>query len=71
MQNITYDNEVPGFDLSVAVKQTMEYFKITNDAGIQIDYWSKMSQAFIICGSFNTDRKNFLHEDELILKEGG
>ena len=44
----------------------MEKFDISSDVGIQVDYWSSVLQSFIICGSFNPDRKFFLPEDELI-----
>ena len=48
----------------------MEIFTICSEAGVQVDYWSNMSQTFIINGFFNPDGVMFLPETELISKDG-
>ena len=48
----------------------MEKFNLSTEDSIKIDYWSNMSQSFVICGFFNPEETFFLPEEELVSIEG-
>ena len=46
--------------------KAMEHLKLDPEAGIQVDYWSNMTQSFILCGHFYPEDSTYIAEDELI-----
>ena len=52
----------------------MEKYKLNPDYNIQVDYWSNLSQTFILCGCMNPqpeDGANFIPEEELCQNNEG
>ena len=41
---------IDGIDLNKVVKFAMEKYEINPNHNVQVDYWSRQSQTYILCG---------------------
>ena len=73
-QQIISRDGVDGIDLGKIITAAMEKYDINSDAGVQVDYWSNMSQTYVLCGCLDptiSESAIFLPEDELCQKQDG
>ena len=65
-QRLITRKSIKGFDLSGLVKVAFNHYKIPTGCDVKVDYWSAMTQSFIICGEFDPSSIHFLPKDELL-----